>query len=176
MKALNQGWSSGAVFRSTHRCPSLPVTLPVAYLYCSSELSSLHVKGVNRLMLPCQQALRSSLKPVQWPWILFNSCSPCLAKIIQLSKIKTIFFFPCTIKNVGLLFFKSKSRGIFQGGILEKKKKNNENFTNFAAKGNRPLSPGRSFIHFWHCHAYRWSAPPYTWLIAVRKMKRDSLH
>lgn len=93
MKTLNQGPSSGQSFRSTHRCPSLPVILPVACLYCSSELSSLHVKGVNRLMLPCQQALRSSLKPVQWPWILFNFCSPCLAKIIQLSKIKMISFF-----------------------------------------------------------------------------------
>lgn len=93
MKTLNRGPSSGAVFRSTHHCPSLPVILPVACLYCSSELSSLHVKGVNRLMLPCQQALRSSLKPVQWPWILFNFCSPCLAKIIQLSKIKMISFF-----------------------------------------------------------------------------------
>lgn len=93
IKTLNRGLSSGAVFRSTHHCPSLPVILPIACLYCSSELSSLHVKGVNRLMLPCQQARRSSLKPVQWPWILFNFCSPCLAKIIQLSKIKMIFFF-----------------------------------------------------------------------------------
>lgn len=77
---------------------------------------------------------------------------------------------------MGLFFFESKCRGIFQRGILEKIMKI---LQNLQPKVIDPFPPGRSFIYFWHCHAYQRSTPLYTWLITAYKaykMKQDSLH
>lgn len=55
--------------------------------------------------------------------------------------------------------------------------KNNEKCRKFC--GQKPLTlfpPGRSFIYFWRCHAYRWSTPASTWLIAAYETKQESLH
>lgn len=139
---------------------------PPSCLPCSSELHSLHLKGDNRPILPCQQTPQSSLKPFQWPWIQFQVSSPRLAKLRQLSKLKMS---PCTIQSVGFLCLESRHGRHFPRRYFGGKR--HENVANLAANSDGALSPGRSFIHFWHCHTYQWSPPSDTWLIT----KQDSL-
>lgn len=112
---------------------------PQCVLCCSRKLGSLHLKGVNRLMLPCQQTPPNPLKPFQWPWILFKCCSPRLAKIIQLSKIQMTFLLLLIFLNLhnqkqGLVFPLNKNAEVFSKETFWEKK--NENVASFAAKTN----------------------------------------